>query len=47
MARKDCKKCNGTGQYKVDELPVIGSDGEYEIEFDVTVSCGCSDYEWN
>ena len=40
-----CKQCNGKGTIVIKEIAVIGSDGEYEVDFDVTVECPCISYE--
>ena len=42
---KNCKQCNGKGTIVIPELPVIGSDGEYDVDFDVTVECSCINYD--
>ena len=43
--KKQCKQCNGKGTIVLKEMQSIGSDGEYEVDFDVTVECGCISYE--
>jgi hypothetical protein len=39
-----CKQCNGSGTVIVEEMQVIGMDGEYDWVFDVPVQCGCQEY---
>ena len=43
---KECKQCNGTGTIIMEELKVIGLDGELEWDFEVPVSCGCEVNEY-
>ena len=43
--KKVCKLCNGKRTIVIPELPVIGLDGEYDVDFDVTVECSCINYE--
>ena len=37
---------NGTGTIIMEELKVIGLDGELEWDFEVPVSCGCEVNEY-
>lgn len=41
----ECKECKGTGTIIMQEMPVMGSDGEMEIDFDVPVNCPCNEFE--